>query len=239
MTEPAKSPVVFTRAGVLRGARQTLPLVLGVIPFGLVAGIAGQGAGMSLAEVTLMSAIVYAGASQLVALAIWSHPPDLLAVTLAALVVNLRLALMGPVLAPWLNPLRGLRVWGSLYLMADQNWAMSVREMNQGGRDAGYLLGTGLAMWSAWVCTTAFGHLVGYTLHPPPGHPLFFAALAVFVCMLVGMWRGRADLTPWIVAAGVSTLVAQLLPGTFWFIVAGALAGSVAGGLRDRRRPQP
>jgi len=235
MTEPTKPPVVFTRAGVLRGARQTLPLVLGVIPFGLVAGIAGQGAGMSLVEVTLMSAIVYAGASQLVALAIWSSPPDLLAVTLAALVVNLRLALMGPVLAPWLNPLRGLKVWGSLYLMADQNWAMSVREMNQGGRDAGYLLGTGLAMWSTWVCTTAIGHLVGNAVRPPPGHPLFFAALAVFVCMLVGMWRGRADLGPWIVAAGVSTLVAQLLPGTFWFIIAGALAGSVAGGLRDHR----
>lgn len=232
----ALAPVTFTRAGVARGARSCLPMVLGVIPFGLVAGITAQGVGLSLPEIALMSAVVFAGASQLVALAIWTHPPDLIAVTLAALVVNLRLALMGPVLSPWLNNLHGLKVWGSLYLMADQNWAISVGEMNRGGRDAGYLLGTGLVMWTSWVMTSVLGHLLGGFVRPVPGHPLFFAALAVFVAMLTGMWRGRIDLVPWVVAALVSSGVALLLPGTFWYIIAGAIAGSVVGGVRDNKR---
>ena len=65
---------------------------------------------------------------------------------------------------------------------------------------------------------------------------MFFAALAVFVAILVPMWRGRADALPWVVAAGVALLVSRLLPGTSWHIVAGALAGAGAGAWRDRGR---
>jgi predicted branched-subunit amino acid permease len=155
---------------------------------------------------------------------------------LAAFVVNLRLALMGPVLSPWFDRFRGWRVWFSMFVMTDQNWAMSVREMNRGGRDAAYLLGSGLPMWLVWTITTAVGHYAGSALRPPPGHPVFFAALAVFVSMLAGMWRGRRDVLPWLVAAAVSVTVARLLPGTFWYIIAGSLAGSVVGGWRDRER---
>ena len=228
-------PVVFTLAGVLRGARKGAPILAGLVPFAIVTGVTSQGAGLTLAEATLMSAFVYAGASQLVALAVWAHPPPLLAVTFAAFVVNLRLALMGPVLSPRLDRLRGWQLWGSLFMMTDQSWAMSVAEMNKGGRDAGFLFGTGFSMWIMWVMGTAAGFLVGAQLRPPPGHPLFFAALAAFVAMLAGMWRGRSDLLPWLVAAAVSILTARLLPGTFWYIVVGALAGSITGALRDMR----
>jgi predicted branched-subunit amino acid permease len=143
---------------------------------------------------------------------------------------------MGPVLAPWLDRFRGWRVWLSLFVMADQNWAMSVREINRGGRDAAYLLGTGVPMWLAWTVTSGLGHVAGQAIRPPPGHPLFFAAIAVFVSMLAGMWRGRRDVVPWLVAALVSVSVSWLLPGTFWYIVAGAVAGSVVGGWRERER---
>ncbi len=228
--------VIFTRDGFWRGARDVVPLLLAVSPFGLVIGVTSQGAGLSLGEAVLMSGFCYAGASQLVALSLWAHPPPLLGVALASFIVNLRLALMGPVLSPWLDRLRGWRLWLSLFVMADQNWAQSVKEMNAGGRDAAYLLGSGLPMWAVWTVTTGIGHAAGSAIKPPPGHPLFFAALVVFVSMLVSMWRGRADLMPWGVAALTALAVAQLLPGTFWYIVAGAVAGSLAGALRDRRR---
>lgn len=232
----APASVVFTRAGMVRGARRCVPLLIGVIPFGLVTGIASQGAGLSLAEAVFMSLTVFAGASQLVALGIWAHPPPLLSVIFAAFVVNLRLALMGPVLSPWLDRLRGWRLWGSLFVMTDQNWALSVQDMNAGHRDAGFLFGSGASMWLVWAATTGIGYLAGAALRPPPGHPLFFAALAVFVAMLANMWRDKRDILPWLVAAGVATATAQLMPGTFWYIVAGALAGSVAGAIRDARR---
>lgn len=158
----------------------------------------------------------------------------MLAVTVAALVVNLRLALMGPVLAPWLDRLRGWRLWGSLFVMADQNWALAVSDMNSGGRDAGVLFGTGVTMWFLWTVTTGAGFLMGEAFRPPAGHPIFFAGTAVFVAMLAFSWRGVVDLLPWGVAGVVSLLVWWGLPGTFWYIVAGAIAGSLTGALRDR-----
>lgn len=226
----------FTRAAAALGVRRTVPFLVALTPFGLVCGIAAQGQGLSLLEAALMSALVFAGSSQLLALGQWAHPAPVLAAALAAFAVNLRMALMGPVLAPWLDRVRGWRLWGSLFVMADQNWAMSVQEMREGRGDAACLFGSGVVLWVAWLLTTIAGHALGAALRPPAGHPVFFAALAVFVAILVPMWRGRADALPWLVAAGVAVLVSRLLPGTSWHIVAGALAGAGAGAWRDRRR---
>ena len=228
-------PGRFSAAAVRLGGRRSLPLVAGLIPFGLVAGLLAQGQGLSLAEAGLMSGLCYAGSAQILALTHWAVPAPVAAAALAAFVVNLRLVLMGPVLAPWLDRLRGWRLLASLFMMADQNWALSVEAMRRGEADAGFLFGSGAVMWVMWVATTLAGHALGRVVSPPPGHPLFFAALAVFVALLVPMWRGRADALPWVVAAAASTGASLLLPGS-WYIVIGALAGSGAGVIQARRR---
>ena len=230
MPDPA-----FTRAALLLGARRAVPLLAGLTPFGLVVGLLAQREGLSITEAGLMSALCYAGSAQLLALTHWADPAPVLAATLATLVVNLRLLLMGPVLAPWLNRLRGWRLLASLFMMADQNWALSVDAMRRGEADAAFLFGSGAAAWLAWVAATLAGHALGVLVAPKPGHPLFFAALAVFVALLAPMWRGRLDALPWIVAAATAVAAARLLPGT-WYIMAGALAGSAAGVARDRMR---
>ena len=228
MADPA-----FTQAAVIAGIRACTPLQAAVIPFALVCGIAAQAQGLSLAESVLMSGLCYAGSAQLLALSHWTVPAPIVGAAIAAFVVNLRMALMGPVIGPWLDRVSGWRLWGSLFLMADQNWALSVREMQAGRWDAGFLFGSGVLMWIVWVFGTAAGHVLGATLHLPPGHPLFFAALAVFVALTASMWRGRADLLPWIVAAVVSITLSRLSASS-WYIVAGALAGAATGAARKR-----
>ncbi|MBC7800897.1 MAG: AzlC family ABC transporter permease [Gemmatimonadaceae bacterium] len=228
----------FSRAAIIEGVRRSAPIQAAVIPFGLVCGVVSQGQGLSLLEATLMSGIVYAGSAQLLALGNWANPAPVLEAALAAFVVNLRLALMGPVLEPWLDRLRGWRLWSSLFVMTDQNWAMSVTQMQAGRWDAGYLFGSGVLMWVVWVLSTAAGHLLGATMRPPAGHPLFFTALAVFVAMLVVMWRGRRDVMPWAAAAVTALIMSRLLPGTSWYIIGGALTGSAVGVWRDRRSRQ-
>ena len=208
---------------------------VGVVPFGLVVGIVAQGHGLSLLEATLMSAFCFAGSAQLLALGHWGVPVPVFTATVAAFIVNLRLALMGPVIAPWLDRVRGWRLWGSLFVMTDQNWALSVAEMQTGRSDTGFLFGSGVLMWLVWVGSTAAGHLVGSAMQPPPGHPLFFAALAVFISLLVLMWRGQRDILPWAVAAVAAFLTSRVLPGTSWHIVVGALVGSAVGVARDQR----
>jgi predicted branched-subunit amino acid permease len=229
--------VTFTSDGLRRGARVSVPLLIGLAPFGLVAGVTAQAHGLSLLEAVLMSGLVFAGSAQLVSLGSWTHPASLATATLACLIVNLRFALMGPMLAPWLDHVRGWKRWGSLALLVEHDWALALKEMQQGGRDAAFFIGAGIGFWVVWVLTTIAGFLVGEIVAPAAGHPLFFAALACFIAMLVPMWRGTRDLLPWIAAAATAVTVSRALPGTSWHIVAGAIVGGLVGYFRDRVAP--
>jgi predicted branched-subunit amino acid permease len=56
--------------------------------------------------------------------------------------------------------------------------------------------------------------------------------------LLLGMWKGRGDLVPWIVAALASIAAAKLIPGN-WYIVIGGLLGSLAGAIAEMRKGKP
>jgi 4-azaleucine resistance transporter AzlC len=242
MTEPWPTPprrVVFTRTGAWRGVRASVPLWLGLLPFGLVVGVLADAKGLSFLETVLMSALVYAGASQLLVLEIWADPAPVAAAVVSTLVVNIRMAPMGAALSPWLDRLRGLRLWGTLATLVDHSFALAVQEQRRGGRDAGYLLGVGLGLWVAWVGTTAVGHLAGSAVRLPPGHPLYFAAPAAFLSILVGFWRGpRVDLGPWAVA-GLLALAAHRAgwPAPLPLLL-GSLAGAALGAWIELRWPR-
>jgi 4-azaleucine resistance transporter AzlC len=235
--EPPPRRVIFTADGVRRGVRESLPLWIGMIPFGLVIGVLAEAKGLSFAEQLLMSAIVYAGAAQLLALELWADPVPIGAVIVAALVVNIRMAPQGAALAFWLDRLHGLRLWGTLATLVDHSFALSVQEQRRGGRDAGFLLGVGAGIWVSWMVTTSAGHLASSLVKLPQGHPLFFASVAAFLSILVGLWRNaRLDLLPWL-AAGVVAVLAQRagLPVPLP-LLAGTLAGAALGAWRELRR---
>ncbi len=222
--------VIFTRAGLACGMRASSPLLLGMAPFGLVTGVVSQQQGLSLAEALLMSALVFAGSAQLLALELWADPVPIGAVVLAAFAVNLRLAPMGPALAPWLDRLRGWRLWGTLATLVDHSFALAIAEQRRGGRDAAYLLGVGVLLWAAWLVLVGAGHVLGDVVRLPPGHPLFFAATAAFLSMLVPLWRGaRHDLWPWVLAGVVALAAHRLgLPAPVP-LLGGAFAGAALG----------
>ncbi|WP_342449424.1 AzlC family ABC transporter permease [Falsiroseomonas frigidaquae] len=218
--------VVFTRAGMWRGFVASIPLWVGMLPFGVVIGVLSAAKGLSFLETALMTSIVFAGSAQLVALEMWADPAPILAATVATLVVNIRMAPMGAALAPWLDRLRGWRLWGSLATLVDHSFAMAIAEQRAGGRDAGYLLGNGIGIWISWVVTVLAGHLGGGLLQVPPGHPLFFASIAAFLSILVPLWRGaRVDALPWVVAG----LVALAAHRAGWPVPLPLLLGTFAG----------
>ena len=190
--------VIATGEGFRRGVRSALPLTLGLLPFGLVVGVLAQGKGLTLLEAVLMSGLVFAGTAQILALESWQDAAPVLSAVVAALAVNLRFALMGPSLAPWLDALSGWRRWLSVGTIVDHAWALSLAEMRAGRQDALFYLGAALALWAAWLVTTAAGHVMGTVVALPPGHPLFFAAPACLIALLVPLWRGVGpDILPW------------------------------------------
>jgi predicted branched-subunit amino acid permease len=228
--------IVFTQAGFWRGVYRALPLALGLAPFGFVTGLVTAHHGLSLLDCMLMNGTVYAGAAQLVALANWTHPAPIVAAAFAAFVVNIRFALMGPALAPWLDGLSVAGRYASLALLVDHPWAISVTDIRRGGRDAALFVGLSLPIWVGWMAASSAGFLLGRTLNLPPQHPIFFGALAAFIALLVPLWRSKADVLPWLVAGGVAAGAAELLPHTSWYILIGALSGCLTGGILDWRK---
>lgn len=229
-------PIIFTQTAFRRGVIRSWPLVLGLAPFGFVTGLITERHGLTLADCVLMNGLVYAGAGQLVALANWSHPAPILAAAFAAFVVNLRFALMGPVLAPWLAGLRPFWRYASLGLLVDHAWALSVTDMRKGGRDAALFVGLSVPLWFGWMVSSTAGFMSAKRLDLPPDHPLFFGALAAFVALLVPLWRGRPDIIPWLVAALAAILVAHVLPHSSWYIPAGAICGCLTGAMLEPPR---
>ncbi len=107
-----------------------------------------------------------------------------------------------------------------------------MREFEAGRRDGGFFLGGGLALAATWIGGTAAGHALGEGLRDPGRWGLDFMLTAFFTALLVGKWRGKADVVPWAAAALAAVMAAQWLPA-HWYILVGGLAGSLAGALRD------
>lgn len=231
--EPAAT---FTRAGFALGVRRTLPLAVSAGAFAAVFGVLARQAGLSPLEAALMSGLVFAGASQFVALQMWVLPLPIFALIFTTLIVNLRHILMGASLRPWLSKLPPSRVYTSLFFMTDETWALTIRERADGLRDAAFMLGSGITLFISWVGGTIVGSLAGAALRAEDlaAWGLDFMFAAVFTALLAGLWRGKGDILPWSVAAVAALLVRWWVPGT-WYILAGGIAGSVVGALRDGR----
>lgn len=230
--DPHTQPLIFTRAGMLSGVRQSVPVAASAFLVGTVFGVLARHTGLTLVETLLMSALVFAGASQFVAIGLWAHPIPIAAVVVTTLVVNLRHILLGAGLHPWFRQLSILRMYGSLFFMVDESWALSMRQIRAGAQDRAFLIGAGSLMYVSWCAAAATGYLGGAAIGDLSHWGLDFAITAVFTALLLGMWRGRSDIWPWLVSAAVAIATWRLLPGT-WYILCGAVAGTLTGALID------
>ena len=229
---PPPRPVI-TLAGCALGARLTLPFLPSVIVFAGAYGAAAVAKGLTLTEALAMSAFVYAGVSQLVALEQWGGGLTGLGVAallVSTLAVNARMILQGATLQPWMRSLSPRAAYPSLFLLTDATWLVSARYEAEGGRDLGVFLGSGLFLWALWVGATAPGYLAGALIADPARFGLDLVMPIMFASMGVGLWKGRAETVAWSVAGAVALAVSLSVPG-YWFIVAGALAGAGAAAL--------
>jgi len=232
---PARGAGKGSLAGFRLGAWLALPVVPGMIAFGLAVGATAARKGLTFVDSLLMNLLMYAGMSQLVALEAW--PERFTVAPIAALVlivatVNARMLLIGASLYPWLGGLPRWQTYPALHLLTDPGWLIAMRYRAEGGSDAGVFFGASVMLALAWMAASSAGYLAGALIADPRRYgidlvmPLFFAA------MLIPLWRGPRRAGAWAVAGAVALLV-QHVAGGWWFVVAGAIAGSVAGGFLD------
>jgi 4-azaleucine resistance transporter AzlC len=230
------------KAAFLEGARDAVPALVAVVPFGLVTGVAAAASVLTLAQAIGMSYLVFAGSSQLAALQLIGLGSPFAVVLVTTVLINLRFALYSATFAPHLRdapwPLRALLA----STMTDHAMAFASQRFGahpeRGGKVA-YFAGLALSIWLFWTSSSTIGVLVGAAL--PAGWSLEFAVPLVFLALwVITMVRGRSPV--W-AAGGVAAVVAVLgrpLPLNAGLLLA-AFAG-IAAGLwwEDRtRRPRP
>lgn len=224
-TLPDETAVTFESHGIRAGFVISLPIAFGIAGYGFAFGILANQAGLSVAEAVLMSATVVAGASQIVAVELWANPTPVAAILLTTFALNLRYSLMGAALHPWFQHLSAKQAYGSLFFMADENWALTLRDLKAGNGRGAFLLGSGFAVWSAWVLSTVVGTFAGGVISDPAAFGIDFILVAVFVALAVELWEGHTSLVPWTVALGTALITAQLLPGQWYILLGGVAAG--------------
>ncbi len=158
----------------------------------------------------------------------------LAAVVVVVLAVNMRLLLMSAALYPTLSRLPPWAAYLSLTSLTDANFVIASRHQAVGKRDAGYFLGAGLFLWIVWVLSIIPGHQLGNLMADPRRFGLDLIMPLIFTTHLPGMIKLKRDMLVLPVAACTALAFSYLVEG-YWFIVAGALVGSLlAGVMRER-----
>lgn len=215
------------------GFRDSLPFMLGVMPFGITCGIMGLAAGLSPVEILLMSLLVFAGASQFVSITMLADGVTGWGIIgLTTLLINLRHLLMGASLAPYMTKLPVALQAILAFGMADETYAMTVNHTQQVGYSAGYQLGTNSALYATWALSTAAGVILGGYINNPLTWGLDFAMPATFLALLIPRLVSRISLLVFAVAMVVAVLGAAYLPGK-WYIIIACVAASLVGGLLE------
>lgn len=228
---PSSQTAAPTPSGAFReGAVEVLPIVAGIIPFGLVAGAAAVDAGLGIEGGLALSVILFAGASQLATIDLLARDAPLLVILLTVGVINLRMAMYSASLAPRLAQTPLLHRLAVAYFLVDQAYALTImrtdRHPSRPHRVA-YYMGVAVPLWVNWQLMTALGAVLGSAI--PSWLPLEATIPLVFLAILVPAVTDRATLAAAVVSGAVATLTAGL-PNNAGLLV-GAFSGIAVGTL--------
>ncbi len=235
MTTPSEPKPTCSFAGLRLGIMLMLPALPGMIAFAVAVGATEARKGFGALDAALMNLLVYAGASQMVAMEAWPDRLGLAAIpALAFLVatVNARMLLFGASLRPWLGELPAWQIYPLLQFTTDPGWLITMRYRADGGNDAAVFLGGALAVVVAWLGATTAGYLMGALVANPRAIALDLVMPIFFCAMAVPLWRRGRRTLAWGVAGAVALATAHLVSG-WWFVIAGALAGSLVEGFAE------
>lgn len=229
-TASARSRRVSRYAEFWAGARDIFPLIIGAIPFGIIFGTLASSNGLSVGGTLAMSAFVFAGSSQFIAVGMLAAGTGGLLIVLTAFIVNLRHLLYSVSLVPHIKPLspRWKVILG--FLLTDEAFAISIRRYE--ARDRApfkhwYYLGAALAMYINWQLSTLLGITVGQLIPNAAEWGLDFAMSVTFLGMVIPYVKTK----PMGIAVGVAgavALMANPLPHKLGLMIA-AIVGIAAG----------
>ncbi len=217
------------------GVQAELPIILGVVPFGMIYGVLALAAGLPPLLAQAMSSVVFAGSAQFIGVQLIGAASPIAVLWLTTFMVNVRHMLYSASLSPYIKHLSGFWKWLLAYLLTDEAYVVAVLHYADREKPAQnkhyYFLGAGLTLWVSWQVSTAVGIFLGTQI--PDSWSLDFTLALTFVGMIVPSLKKR----PFLFAAFSAGLVAVLAAGLPFKLdlLAAALTGITVGTITYRR----
>lgn len=208
------------------GAKAAIPPCMGVIPVGISIGLLAVQAGLSALEATLMSALVMAGSSQLMAISMLSSGAAASAIILGTFFINLRHVVMSSSIMPRLRgvPL-GRRLLGA-FALCDESFAVCSLSPDCSWP---FLMGANTVLYLSFVVSTLLGSLMTTVLPQIVIDSFGVAFYAAFLGLLIPSVKGRGRLTVLVLlTAALNWLLQRFLPAS-WSVILSMVLGAAVG----------
>ncbi len=214
---------------LFKGVVDVSPLMIPVFPFGIIYGVIGMELGLGPYITLGASIIMFAGASQIVLLQLFSGGASSLVMLSSVGAVNSRHLLYGAVLSEHLSTLR--LTWKIIlsYVMVDQAFAVSNTyfKNNENNKNKHFhLLGSGYMCWTTWQISTIIGIVMGSIIPDELG--LSFTISLTFLALLINDFRKFKNVIVMLVSGIVATIGYNIIPFKAYIIVSAISALIVA-----------
>ncbi len=222
--------MINRKAEIIDGLKLFLPLWVASAPFGLLFGAVAAEKGLTTAELVLMSASIFAGASQFVALDLWGYPLAYMSIVLAVFAVNFRHVLYSASLGRKMEAFSGWQKVLAFFLMVDPQWAAGeVRaetRKGRGGLQPSFYFALAIPLYFWWVLNTWIGSVFGALISNPEALG-FDLILPIYFLGLTMGFRKRANWLPVVIASAIASIIVYLTIGAPWHISLGGAVGII------------
>lgn len=216
----------------LTGALHMTPLNLAVVPWAILAGSMAVDSGLTFAQSVAMSAMVFAGAAQLVTLGLLNSGAGVITIIVSVFFITSQHLLYGLTLRPHVRPFSPLQRAGIGFLLTDELFAVSVSGRQR--LSFAYLFGAGLSFYLVWVLVSILGIVLAHSISDLSQLRLDFSVVATLLAIVVPLIKSKSALAGALfsfvvtiiltragvqgsaVIAGVSAMLLAVLLGRKW-----------------------
>jgi 4-azaleucine resistance transporter AzlC len=212
-----------------------IPVVLGYLPVGFAYGVLAVNAGISTLNTILMSIIVYAGSSQLMATSFFAMGINPFSIIITTFIVNLRHMLMSASLSTHMKEWNKIEVAGFCFELTDETFAVHSLRFAGGDNSALLAIGINNICQAAWVIGSLLGALAGNLISDVKPFALDYALPAMFIALLILQIKSKLHI--WVaVTGGLLSLFIWGVGITQWNVIIATVIGATLGATVETMR---
>ena len=212
----------------LQGIKAGVPIILGIIPVGVAFAIMARQSGFSILETIMMSATVFAGASQMVSVNMYSQGADLLAIIFVTFVINLRHLIMSTCIMHKMKSDNVLMKALVSFGITDESFAIFTN-LESEEATIGFFMGLISVTYSTWVLSTVLGAISVKLLPAIIANSLGISLYAMFIALLIPNVKSDFKLLYLMIFTGLLNLILVNIIGGSWAMILSTLIAASVG----------